>query len=66
MKIYKNIESLERDIHSLDLERQIAFQEIKSLKEEYKDSLKPLKWVQSALSIAAKIGGMLLVRKMVK
>ena len=66
MKVYNDLESLDRDLTILNLERQIAWEEIKSLKEEYKEDLKPLKWIQSALSFAGKVGAMLIARKMIK
>lgn len=65
-RIYEDMESLDKDLHILNLERQIAWEEIKSVKEDYKEDLKPLKWIQSALAFASKLGAMLLVRKIVK
>lgn len=66
MGAYKNIESIERDLEILDLERKIAFEKIKGLKEEYKEDLSPLSWMKSGLTIAGKLGGMLLVKKIIK
>lgn len=66
MDTYKDIESIERDLEILDLERKIAFQQIKGLKEEYKEDLKPLSWMQSGLKIIGKLGGMMLVKKIIK
>lgn len=66
MQTYNNIESIERDLKILNLERQIAFEEIKTLKEEYKKDLKPLNWIQSGLKIAGKLGGMMLLKKIIK
>lgn len=66
MKSYQNLESIERDLKILNLERQIAFEEIKTLKEEYKQNLQPLNWIQSGLKIAGKLGGMILLKKIIK
>lgn len=66
MKTYQNIESVERDLKILNLERQIAFEEIKAIKEEYKQDLKPLNWIQSGLKIFGKFGGMILLKKIIK
>lgn len=66
MKTYQNIESVERDLKILNLERQIAFEEIKTIKEAYKQDLKPLNWIQSGLKIFGKFGGMILLKKMFK
>ncbi|MFL1012445.1 hypothetical protein [Flavisericum labens] len=66
MKTYHNSESLERDLKILDLERQIAWEELKSIKQEYKESFKPLNWVQSALKMIGKYGGFVLLKKLMK
>ncbi len=66
MGAYKNMESIERELEILDLERKIAYEEIKGLKNEYKEDLKPLSWMQSGLKIVGKLGGMMLVKKIIK
>lgn len=66
MKTYQDIDSVERDLQILNLERQIAYEEIKTLKAEYKEVLKPINWIQSGLKIAAKLGGMMLLKKLTK
>ena len=66
MKVYEDLESLDKELHILNLERQIAWEEIKSVKEEYKEDLKPLRWIQSVLKFASKVGAMVLVKKIIK
>jgi len=66
MKTYKNTESIERDLEILNLERQIAYEELKSLKEDYKQDLQPLNWIQTGAKIVGKLGGMLLLKKIIK
>jgi len=66
MKIYQDIESIERELKILNLERQIAFEEIKNLKEAYKEDLKPLNWIQAGAKIAGKFGGLMLLKKIIK
>ena len=66
MKTYKNSESIERDLEILNLERQIAYEELKSLKEDYKQDLQPLNWIQTGAKIVGKLGGMLLLKKIIK
>ncbi|XCF06295.1 DUF6327 family protein [Tamlana crocina] len=66
MKIYRDSESIERDLKILNLERQIAWEEMKNIKEEYKDSLKPLNWIQSGLKLMGKYGGFMLLKKLMK
>ena len=53
MKIYKNTESIERDLRILDLERKIALEEIKTLKQDYQENLNPMNWIPSSFKWAA-------------
>lgn len=64
MKKYQNTESLERDLKILDLERKIAVEEFKNLKAQYKEDLKPLNWIQTGVQVFGKLGGMLLVKRL--
>ncbi len=66
VKTYKNAASVEDDLKILDLERKIAFEEIKLLKEDYKEDLKPINWLNSGLKYASKFLGMLLLKKIFK
>ena len=66
VKTYKNAASVEDDLKILDLERKIAFEEIKLLKEDYKEDLKPINWLHSALKYASKFAGMMIFKKIFK
>lgn len=66
MKIYSDMQSVERDLKILDLERKIAWEEIKVVKEEYKEDFKPLNWIQYGLKLAGKFGAMVLLKKIIK
>ncbi|UKM65314.1 DUF6327 family protein [Flavobacteriaceae bacterium GSB9] len=66
MKTYHNAKSIEHDLKILNLERQIAWEELKNVKEEYQESLKPLNWVQSGLKLMGKYGGIMLIKKLMK
>lgn len=66
MKTYNNIKSIEKDLKILKLERDIAWEEIKAVKEQYKEDFRPLNWVQSGLKLAAKFGTMMMVKKVIK
>jgi hypothetical protein len=66
MKTYKNFESIERDLKILNLERQIALEEIKHLKQDYKDCLKLPNWMQSGMDIISKISTLILIKKAIK
>jgi hypothetical protein len=65
-KTYKTVASVERDLKILDLERKIALEEIKLLKEDYKEDLKPINWLYSGLKYAGKFGGMMILKKILK
>ena len=66
MKQYRTFEDIEFDLKRLSLERQIAFEELKGIKGEVKDDLKPLNWLQTLMKYATKYGSYLLLKKIVK
>ncbi|PQV47432.1 hypothetical protein CLV33_107220 [Jejuia pallidilutea] len=66
MKIYENEESIERALKVLDLERQIAWEEIKAVKEEYKEDFRPYNWIQTGVKLLSKYGAMILLKKIIK
>lgn len=66
MKIYNNLQQVEDELKILDLERQIAWEEIKHVKEEYKDDFRPYNWIQSGLKLASKLGAAVLLKKIIK
>ena len=41
MKQYNNLKEINHDLKRLSLERQIAWEEMKGLKEDFKESLQP-------------------------
>ncbi|MBQ0786441.1 MAG: hypothetical protein KBT69_03010 [Oceanihabitans sp.] len=66
MKTYNSFKDIDNELKKLDLERQIAWEELKLVKEEFKEDLQPLNWVSSALKIAGKMGGFMLLKKIIK
>ena len=48
----------------LDLERQIAKEEVKSVRGDLKESLQPVQWMQTGVKVAGKIGSMVLIKKL--
>lgn len=56
MKQYESFDDIEKDLKRLSLERNIALEEMKLLKSEFKDDLKPINWVSSIFSILGKYG----------
>ena len=65
-KTYKDAASVERDLKILDLERKIALEEIKHLKEDYIEDLRPINWLSSGLKYAGNFAGMMIIKKIFK
>ena len=63
MKHYQSFEDIENDLKRLKLERQIALEELKLLKNEYKEDLKPVNWLSPSLKIAGKYGLFFLIKR---
>jgi len=67
MKQYQSFEEIETDLKRLNLERKIALEEMKLLKTEFQDNLKPSNWVVSTvLGVASKYGFYWLLKKFLK
>ena len=64
MGSYENIEQIDQDLRRLDLERQIAFEELKVVKYEYEEKLKPLNILGGALKLVGKYGFIMALKKM--
>lgn len=64
--MYKNFEQIDYDLTRLNLERQIALEEIKGLKQEVKEDLSPYSWMTTILSAVKKYGILYLIRKVVR
>jgi len=61
---YSSFDEIEYDLKRLALERQIAWEELKAIKYEFKHDLKPQTWYHSALSYVSRLGGIVLLRKL--
>lgn len=64
--MYKNFNEIEYNLKRLKLERQIALEELKGLKQDVQEDLSPYNWVSTAFSAAKKFGMLYLMRKVVK
>ncbi|MAQ76736.1 MAG: hypothetical protein CL613_10455 [Aquimarina sp.] len=65
-KNYTSFAEIKYDLKKLQLERQIAIEELKLLKSETKEDLKPYNWIPSIWSIVKKFGMMYLLKKVFK
>ena len=62
---YTNFDQIETDLKRLDLQKQVAWEELKLLKTEFKEGFRPLHWVESTVKIAGKYGVFLLLKKFI-
>ncbi|MDX1270585.1 hypothetical protein [Bizionia paragorgiae] len=63
MKTYKTLEDIEFDLKRLTLERNIALEEMKAAKGQFKESLQPAEWMQTGFKMLGKVGVMMIVKK---
>jgi len=63
-KVYRNFNEIDEELTRLELERQIAIEEIKAVKGDLKESLQPSQWMQTGVKVAGKIGSMVLLKKL--
>ncbi len=61
---YTSFKEIEQDLRKLNLQRQIAVEEMKLLKTEFKEDLQPYQWLSTALSAIKKYGIFYLVRRL--
>lgn len=66
MKHYKTEQQIKQDLRRLQLEKEIAWEELKTLKGDFKESLQPYQWMQTGLKLFSKFGVMMLVKKIIK
>ena len=66
MKQYRTQEDIKRDLRRLQLEKQIAWEELKVVKSEFKETLQPYTWLQTGFKMASKVGIMMLIKKIIK
>lgn len=66
MRNHDTLESIEKELKILDLERKIAWEEIKAVKEEYKEDFRPYNWIQTGVKLFSKFGAMILFKKIIK
>ncbi|RKR08019.1 hypothetical protein CLV91_2785 [Maribacter vaceletii] len=66
MKSYTTFKSISLDLKRLKLERQIALEEIKGIKQDVQQDLQPYNWINTTLSVAKKYGFLYLIKKIIK
>lgn len=66
MKTYESFAEIERDLKQLSLEREIALEELKMVKNDFENSIKPISIISSAVKFLSKYGVLMLVKKIFK
>lgn len=62
--MYNNIDEVNYNLERLDLERQIAFEKLKLVKEDYKDAFSTSNLIEAGVKYAGFYGIILLVRRL--
>jgi len=62
--MYSNFEEIDYNLERLDLERQIAFERLKFVKDDYKDAFNTVNLLQSGAKYAGLYGIYLIIKKM--
>ncbi|WP_067150285.1 hypothetical protein [Pseudotamlana agarivorans] len=63
MRRYKDMKHVDQELKILKLQRAIAWEEIKGLKEDYKEDFKLEHWLHTALRLGGQYGLVLLFKK---
>lgn len=66
MKEYSSFEEIDQDLKRLNLERQIALEELKLTQNQLKTDLAPLNWLDSVLKVFYKYGFSILLNRLFK
>mgnify|MGYP000628012092 CR=1 FL=1 len=66
MKIYNSFEEIDFEVKRLNLERQIAWEEIKHSGNEMQESLSPYNWISPILNSIKKFGILFFLKKVFK
>lgn len=63
MKTYTTFKEIDNDLKRYKLERDIAWEELKLMKNEYKQDLQPINWLSTALKLTGKYGFIALIKR---
>lgn len=66
MKTYQSFNEIEKDLKQLYLEKEIAFEELKIVKHDLEDYMKPINWLNNLLKVISKYGVLFMLKKMFK
>jgi hypothetical protein len=66
MRKYQSFEDIEQDLKRLNLERNIAWEEIKLSKNKFRNDLKQKNWLSMIVDVAGKYGFYMLLKRFLK
>ena len=66
MKTYQSFKEIEKDLKRVSLERQIALEELKIVKNDFEESLKPISLLSDAFKVLSKYGALMFIKKIFK
>jgi hypothetical protein len=66
MRTYETFEEIDNDLKKLKLERDIAVEELKIVKHNFDEFLKPINWLTTVFRMASKYGFLLVIKKIFK
>mgnify|MGYP000001977908 CR=1 FL=1 len=66
MKTYQSFEQIDSDLKRLSLERQIALEELKIVKNDFEESIRPISMLRDAFKFLSKYGALLFIKKIFK
>lgn len=65
-KNYSSFEEIELDLKLLNLERQINLEELKGIKYDFEEDLRPYNWFKTGFKLFKSFGSILLIKKIFK
>jgi hypothetical protein len=60
---YNSFIEIEKELRKLELEREIAKEELKIVKHDFESTLKPANWITTVLKTLSKYGFLLVIKK---
>jgi hypothetical protein len=66
MKTYQSFEQINNDLKRLSLERQIVLEELKIVKNDFEESIRPISMLRDAFKFLSKYGALLFIKKIFK
>ena len=66
MKIYQSFDEINTDLRQLSLEKQIALEELKLVKSDFEESIKPMTLISNVVTALGKFGTLMFIKKIFK